>query len=63
MTTIRWTEQAVADLKAIHEYVGRDSDHYASLLVERLLSAVTPLARFPELAVSSRSTIAQTSAS
>jgi len=49
VTVIRWTLQAAADLEAIHEYVGRDSGRYASLLVERLIGAIEPLARFPEL--------------
>ena len=36
MTAIGWTEQAVADVEAIRDYVARDSSHYATLLVERL---------------------------
>lgn len=49
MTRVRWTEQAVADLEAIRDYVARDSAHYATLLVERLISSVDHVARFPEI--------------
>ena len=48
MTQIRWTPQAVEDLEAIHKYVARDSSHYATLLVERLFTAVDRLTTFPE---------------
>ena len=48
MTQLRWTPQAVEDLEAIHAYVARDSTHYATLLVERLFTAVDRLATFPE---------------
>jgi plasmid stabilization system protein ParE len=38
MTQLRWTPQAVEDLQAIHACVARDSTHYATLVVERLLA-------------------------
>ncbi|MGH7592831.1 MAG: type II toxin-antitoxin system RelE/ParE family toxin [Gemmatimonadales bacterium] len=49
MTPIRWSEEAFADLEAIHAYIARDSDHYASRTVERILQAVDRLEMFPEL--------------
>jgi toxin ParE1/3/4 len=48
VTSVRWTEQAQADLEAIHAYIGRDSPHYAGLTVERLVGAVERLQEFPE---------------
>lgn len=48
MTLIRWTEQAVADLEAIRDYVARDSAKYAALLVERLIASLDRVAHFPE---------------
>ena len=49
MTAVHWTPQAVEDLEAIREYVARDSEHYAALLVERLFASVDHLVRFPEV--------------
>lgn len=49
MTPIRWTEQAVADLEAIRDYVARDSARYAALLIERLIASLDRVARFPEI--------------
>jgi addiction module RelE/StbE family toxin len=48
MTPVSWTPQAVEDLEAIRAYVARDSAHYATLLVERLFTAVDRLLTFPE---------------
>ncbi len=48
MTVIRWTEQAVADLEAIRDYVARDSEKYAALLIERLLGSLDRVTHFPE---------------
>lgn len=47
MNQIFWTEPAVADLEAIRDYIARDSDVYASTVVESLLAAVERLGRFP----------------
>jgi toxin ParE1/3/4 len=49
VTTIRWTEQAVADLEAIRDYVARDSAKYATLLVERLIASLDRVSLFPEI--------------
>jgi addiction module RelE/StbE family toxin len=38
---VSWAPQAIEDVEAIRAYVARDSAHYAELLVERLVAAVT----------------------
>jgi plasmid stabilization system protein ParE len=48
LTRIRWTLQAADDLEAIHEFIARDSAHYARLVVERLLQAIDQLEQFPD---------------
>ncbi len=40
--------QAVDDLEAIREFIARDSQHYADLVVERLVTAVDILEQFPQ---------------
>jgi toxin ParE1/3/4 len=47
MKTIRWTDSARADLRAIHAYIARDSAVYARRMVERIKKAVERLKRFP----------------
>ena len=47
MTEVRWTPQAADDLQAIYDFIGRDSPHYAQVVVEDLLAAVDRLERFP----------------
>ncbi len=42
-----WSPQAVEDIEAIRSYVARDSEHYANLLVERIVAAVDRLEAFP----------------
>jgi plasmid stabilization system protein ParE len=48
LTRIRWTLQAADDLEAIHEFIARDSAHYARLVVERLIQAIDQLEQFPD---------------
>ena len=48
MTTIRWTDQAIADLAAIRTFIEQDSPHYASVIVTRLIRAVDRLKDFPQ---------------
>jgi addiction module RelE/StbE family toxin len=48
MAAIRWTEQALADLEAISEYIARDSLAYAKLHVKTVFDAVQRLGLFPE---------------
>jgi len=38
----------VRDLDAIHEYIAKDSGHYADLTVARIFSAVERLIQFPQ---------------
>ena len=47
MTRVRWTPQARSDLRRIHEYISRDSPHYASLVVAELIGSVRRLQEFP----------------
>lgn len=47
MTPIQWTETARADLRALHAYIARDSQHYAGRTVERIRRAANRLRRFP----------------
>ena len=47
MTRIRWTDEALDDLRAIHHFIEPDSPHYAALIVEEILAAVERLESFP----------------
>jgi len=40
---IQWTEPAVSDLEGIRNYIGRDSEYYASRFVSRIIEAVERL--------------------
>jgi toxin ParE1/3/4 len=44
-----WTWKALADLRAIKDYISRDSQRYAHLQVERIRAAASHVARFPEI--------------
>ena len=44
---IVWSPQSLRDLDAIHEYIAKDSEHYADLTVARIFAAVERLLRFP----------------
>jgi toxin ParE1/3/4 len=47
MAAIRWTVTASDDLRAIEEFVARDSPLYAVRLVDGLIGAVDRLEQFP----------------
>ena len=47
MTEVRWTPQAADDLHAIYDFIGRDSPHYAQVVVEDLRAVINRLERFP----------------
>lgn len=49
MKEVRWTPQAADDLQAIHDFIARDSPHYAKVMVAEILSAVDTIERFPEI--------------
>ncbi len=44
---IVWTEPAIRDLQSIREYIGKDSEYYATRFVEKILSSVGNLSEFP----------------
>ena len=46
---IEWTEPAISDLEGIRDYIGRDSEYYASRFTGRIIEAVERLAYFPEM--------------
>ena len=43
---IFWSDQSKKDLKAIHDYIGRDSPFYADRMVERIILRADRLIRF-----------------
>ena len=49
MTEVRWTTQAADDLQAIYDFIGRDSEQYAQVIVEGILAAIDNLEQFPLL--------------
>jgi addiction module RelE/StbE family toxin len=44
---VRWTDQAVEDVRAIRAFIERDSPRYARLVAEQLVTATDRLERFP----------------
>jgi len=44
-----WTDPCIEDLRAVRDYIGRDSDYYAADLVEQVVLCVERLLRFPKL--------------
>jgi plasmid stabilization system protein ParE len=49
VSTIRWSPRAAADLERIYDRINRDAPPYASLVVQRIVSAVDSLGDFPRL--------------
>lgn len=47
MTLVRWTDQAADDVRAIREFIERDSPRYGRLVAERLFDATQRLEVFP----------------
>jgi len=47
VTRVHWSPEALEDLEAIQEYIGRDAPSYAQVLVHRIISAVDRLNSFP----------------
>lgn len=45
--TILWTDPSLDDLRAIRDYIGKDSETYAANFIETILSAVDQLSEFP----------------
>ena len=48
MTTIRWTEQAVEDIRAIRKFIERDSPRYGRFVAERLVESTSRIELFPK---------------
>jgi plasmid stabilization system protein ParE len=46
---VRWSDQAKADLKAIHNVIARDSTHYARKVTQELVEKTDALAELPRL--------------
>jgi plasmid stabilization system protein ParE len=44
-----WTDPSIEDLRAVRDYIARDSDYYAADLVEQAVLSVERLLRFPKL--------------
>ena len=44
-----WTDPSIEDLRAIRDYIARDSDFYAADLVEQVVLSAEKLLRFPKL--------------
>jgi toxin ParE1/3/4 len=44
-----WSDNAVADLESIVEYIAQDSGHYAAAFAEKVLKAVEKLGAFPRI--------------
>jgi toxin ParE1/3/4 len=45
---LEWSAPAVEDLRNLHAYISRDSEHYAAAFIECLLDAAERLVDFPE---------------
>jgi toxin ParE1/3/4 len=48
MVTVSWTELALDDLKSIHEYISKDSVVYAKRMVDKIISRVDQIEKFPK---------------
>jgi toxin ParE1/3/4 len=44
---IRWTEQALADLESVHDYISRDNVRAAERTIESILRGLETAAAFP----------------
>lgn len=48
MVEIIWTQYALEDLQAIHDYIAQDSEFYATRFVNKLISRVDILINHPK---------------
>ena len=46
---IIWSEPALADLEAIHDFIARDSPRYATRFAERIIDATERLTTLPSM--------------
>ena len=49
MAKIRWTNLALDDLQAIHDYVAQDSSKYADRLMDKIIERVDVLEQHPKI--------------
>jgi plasmid stabilization system protein ParE len=47
MVDIIWTQTAIEDLKAIGEYIGKGSEYYSKIVVQKIYHTVGRLRDFP----------------
>jgi len=47
MDKIKWTEKAISNLQAIHDYISRDSKTYATRFIKSLIHATLKLEKMP----------------
>lgn len=45
---IVWSPQSLRDLRAIHDYIAKDSERYADLTIARIFLAAEQLLLFPQ---------------
>ena len=45
---IRWSQGSVSDLEEICRFISKDSDHYARMFAQRVVSIVEAIPPFPE---------------
>jgi toxin ParE1/3/4 len=53
---VRWSPTALRDIESLHSYVADDSLSAAIAAVERILSAIDALSRYPEMGRAGRVT-------
>lgn len=44
---IIWSEPAISDLENIRDYIAKDSEYYATIFIEKIITAVEKVAAFP----------------
>jgi toxin ParE1/3/4 len=46
---IEWTESAISDLEHIRNFIGKDSEYYASRFIGKIIKAVERLVDYPKI--------------
>ena len=49
MINVNWTEPALCDLRAIRDYISRDSTHYAKKVVDEAFDKTDKLSDWPNI--------------
>jgi len=49
MAKIKWTNFALDDLQAIHDFVSQDSSKYADVLMDKIIERIDVLEQHPKL--------------